>query len=173
MAYEKGLYELGSGCYAYLQPDGSWGWSNAGLVVDGGATLLVDTLFDLPLTAEMLGVMRDAVPAARSIDVLVNTHANGDHCYGNELAGAEEILASEGCAEEFEEVPPALLAEMVKNADALGEPAAAFVRHAFGPFQFEGIHRHPTHRDLPRSDDPPGRRQARRDDRSRTGPHPR
>ena len=29
--------------------------------------------------------MRDAVPSAARIDVLVNTHANGDHCYGNEL----------------------------------------------------------------------------------------
>ncbi|MEM7408940.1 MAG: MBL fold metallo-hydrolase [Myxococcota bacterium] len=139
MAYDKGLHDLGNGCFAYLQPDGSWGWSNAGLVVDGEATLLVDTLFDLPLTAEMLTTMRDAVPAAASIDVLVNTHANGDHCYGNELVEGAVILASEACAEEISEVPPALLAEMVKNADAFGEPGASFVRHAFGPFQFEGI----------------------------------
>jgi len=51
MSYTKGLHELGDGCYAYLQPDGSWGWSNAGLVVGDGASLLVDTLFDLRLTA--------------------------------------------------------------------------------------------------------------------------
>ena len=47
--YTKGLHELGNGHYAYLVPDGSWGWSNAGLVEDGGETLLVDTLFDLKL----------------------------------------------------------------------------------------------------------------------------
>ena len=65
--FTKGLHELGNGCYAYLQPDGSWGWSNAGLIVDGEANLLVDTLFDLKLTREMLDTMRDAVPpAARS-----------------------------------------------------------------------------------------------------------
>ncbi len=29
--YKKGLQDLGNGVYAYLQPDGSWGWSNAGL----------------------------------------------------------------------------------------------------------------------------------------------
>ena len=34
--YTKGLHELGNGCYAYLQPDGGWGWSNAGLVADAG-----------------------------------------------------------------------------------------------------------------------------------------
>ena len=54
MPYDKGLFELGDSCYAYLQPDGSWGWSNAGLIVDGEESLLVDTLFDRPLTVRTL-----------------------------------------------------------------------------------------------------------------------
>ena len=83
--YTKGLHDLGNGCFAWLQPDGSWGFSNAGLIVDGDQTLLVDTLFDLKLTGEMLGQMRAAVPAAKSIGRLVNTHANGDHTFGNQL----------------------------------------------------------------------------------------
>jgi glyoxylase-like metal-dependent hydrolase (beta-lactamase superfamily II) len=139
MDYRKGLHDLGTGCFAWLQPDGSWGWSNAGLVVDGEATLLVDTLFDLRLTAEMLAAMRDAVPSAARIDVLVNTHANGDHCYGNELVRGAAIVASEACAKEFGEVPPEVLAQLVANADALGPVAADFVRRAFGPFEFAGI----------------------------------
>lgn len=69
--YRKGLQEIGNGLYAYLQPDGSWGWSNAGLVIDGDSTLLVDTLFDARLTAQMLLEMRRAVPAAARIDTLV------------------------------------------------------------------------------------------------------
>ena len=74
------------GVYAWLAPDGSWGWSNAGLVADGERSLLVDTLFDLPLTREMLAAMRRAEPrAAAASTLLVNTHANGDHCYGNQL----------------------------------------------------------------------------------------
>ena len=44
--YRQGLVETGNGIYAWLQPDGGWGWSNAGLVVDGDQSLLVDTLFD-------------------------------------------------------------------------------------------------------------------------------
>ena len=139
MAYTKGLHDLGGGCWAYLQPDGSWGWSNAGLVVDADATLLVDTLFDLPLTAEMLAAMRRAVPAAARIDVLVNTHANGDHCYGNQLVGDARIVASEACAKEMDEVPASVLAQLVANADALGPELAAFARHAFGAFDFDGI----------------------------------
>ncbi len=33
--FRKGLTDLGNGLFAYLQPDGSWGYSNAGLVTDG------------------------------------------------------------------------------------------------------------------------------------------
>src|SRR5215475_9474563 len=137
--YTRGLHEIGDGCLAWLQPDGSWGWSNAGLVVDGEASLLVDTLFDLRLTAEMLAEMRKAVPAAERIDTLVNTHANGDHCFGNELVGGAVIVASEACAKEMGDVPPDVLAQLVANADALGPVAAAFVRRAFGAFSFKGI----------------------------------
>jgi cyclase len=139
MSYRKGLHDFGTGCFAYLQPDGSWGWSNAGLIVDGEATMLVDTLFDLPLTAAMLAEMRAAVPSAARIDTLVNTHANGDHCFGNELVAGAVIVASEACAKEMGEVPPAVLAQLVANADALGPVASAFVRRAFGAFQFAGI----------------------------------
>src|SRR5436309_1453504 len=45
-SYTKGLHDLGNSIYAYLQPDGSWGWSNAGIITDGDASLLIDTLFD-------------------------------------------------------------------------------------------------------------------------------
>ena len=68
--YTKGLHDLGNGAWAYLQPDGSWGWSNAGLIVDGEETMLVDTLFDFKTTAAMLAEMRGAVPKAETIDTL-------------------------------------------------------------------------------------------------------
>jgi cyclase len=136
--YAKGLHDLGDGCYAWLQPDGSWGWSNAGLVVDGDQSLLVDTLFDLPLTREMLAAMRDATRAAARIDTLVNTHANGDHCFGNELVEGAAIVASRACADEMEALPPSALAALIENADSLGE-AGAFFREIFGGFEFDGI----------------------------------
>jgi cyclase len=138
MRYQKGLQEVGDGLYAYLQPDGSWGWSNAGLVVDGERTLLIDTLFDLPLTEQMLRAMRRAVPAAASIDTLVNTHANGDHCYGNQLVGGARIIASERTAAEMVELPPAAMAALVEQAPQMGDLGAFFLR-CFGGFDFRGI----------------------------------
>lgn len=132
------LEDIGHGNWAYLQPDGSWGYSNAGLVSDGGATLLVDTLFDLAHTERMLARMRDACPAARDIGTVVNTHANGDHCYGNQLLPKAHVVASKASAEEMAELPPSALAALMENADALGTGGAFFAR-CFAPFDFRGI----------------------------------
>jgi glyoxylase-like metal-dependent hydrolase (beta-lactamase superfamily II) len=135
--YTQGLHEIGDGLYAYLQPDGGWGWSNAGLVVDGDASLLVDTLFDLKLTAAMLDTMRAAVPAANDISTVVNTHANGDHCWGNQLVRGAEIVGSAACAAEMTELPPALLAALAASPPE--GPAGDLVRSMFGAFDFTGI----------------------------------
>ncbi|NVB40620.1 MBL fold metallo-hydrolase [Pseudenhygromyxa sp. WMMC2535] len=161
--YAKGLEDLGDGCFAYLQPDGSWGLNNAGLICSGEASLLVDTLFTPGLTAQMLATMRRAVPAARDIEVVVNTHANGDHCWGNQLVRDAEIVASRRGAEEMSELPPAVMAKLAKAAriakrlgplapgvgrllGALGIEALATVVGAapyldacFGAFDFEDI----------------------------------
>lgn len=136
--YTKGLHDLGNSVYAYLQPDGSWGWSNAGLITDGEASLLVDTLFDLKLTQEMLDTMRRSVPAASHIDMVVNTHANGDHCYGNQLVADAQIIASKRTAEEMLELPPQQLAFLMRQTPALGQ-VGEFLSRIFSPFDFENI----------------------------------
>jgi len=138
MGYTKGLHEIADGIWAYLQPDGGWGWSNAGLITGDDSSLLVDTLFDLRLTAEMLEQMRATTPAADRIATVVNTHANGDHCYGNALLGDSEIIATARCAEEMLELPPSTLAAMMRSADSLGA-AGRFVQKIFSPFSFEDV----------------------------------
>ncbi|MCP3988676.1 MAG: MBL fold metallo-hydrolase [Actinomycetia bacterium] len=136
LRYEKGLVEVADGVFAYLQPDGGWGWSNAGLVVGAEDSLLVDTLFDLKLTEEMLASMASTT-STHPIRTVVNTHANGDHCFGNQLVTGAEIIASEASAAEMEELPPAVLDAMM-SLD-LGETTNAYIREAFGPFTFSGI----------------------------------
>lgn len=141
---EQGLHTLGNGVYAWLAPQGSWGWSNAGLVVDGEESLLVDTLYDLELTATMLRAMRAAEPKTRNIGTLVNTHANGDHCHGNELVTGAEIIASSASAQEMSELPPEAMAAIVDAAKEMG-PVGEYFLHCFGQFQFQGItHTPPT-----------------------------
>jgi glyoxylase-like metal-dependent hydrolase (beta-lactamase superfamily II) len=133
-----GLHPLARGAYAWLAPHGSWGWSNAGLIADGEESLLIDTLYDLDLTGEMLRKMRHAEPAARVIDTLVNTHANGDHCHGNELVIGAEIIASTASALEMGELTPEAMAAIMASAPELG-PLGAYFQHCFGQFRFDGI----------------------------------
>jgi glyoxylase-like metal-dependent hydrolase (beta-lactamase superfamily II) len=138
-AYTKGLHDLGNGGYAWLQPDGGWGWSNAGLIVDGGESLLVDTLFDVPLTREMLSAMVAAEPkAAAQIGTVVNTHHNGDHCNGNECCAGAEIIAHKLAVEAMRRESPALLDGFLKAAPGMGL-TGEYVLHAFGPFDFAGV----------------------------------
>lgn len=133
---KSGLVEIGDGIHAYLQPKATWGWSNAGLVVGEESSLLVDTLFDLRLTAEMLRAMQPHTAKA-PITKVVNTHANGDHCYGNQLLAGAEFIASKSTSREIEEVPPSLMALLLKSAP--DGNLARFVQHAFGEFHFDGI----------------------------------
>ena len=135
--YRLGLHEIGEGSFAYLQPDGGWGWSNAGLITSNGESLLVDTLFDLHLTRAMLNEM-SKITSAAPISNLVNTHANGDHCFGNELVTGAEIIASSACAEEMQHTPPAMLAAMMNAAPDMGQ-LGEYLMHAFGDFDFEDI----------------------------------
>ena len=134
--HDASLREVGDGVWAYLQPLATWGYSNAGLVGGDGASLLVDTLFDLRLTRAMLDAMA-AVTAWRAIATVVNTHANGDHCYGNQLVRGARIVTSEASANEMDDVPPSLL-HAFKQLD-LGEEGNRFVADAFGPFRFDDI----------------------------------
>src|SRR6202042_3773297 len=82
--------------------------------------------------------MRRTTPAAERIDTEVNTHANGDHCYGNALLGGSEIVSTAGGAEEMLQLPPSTMAAMLRSADSLG-PAGQFVRRIFSPFSFDDV----------------------------------
>lgn len=121
--YTTGSHEVADGVWAYLQPEGGWGRSNAGLITssDDNTSLLVDTLFDVDLTAEMVAALRKATGAAERITTVVNTHANGDHCYGNALLGGAEIIASAASAAsaaELADLPPSTLAAFMRVTPA-------------------------------------------------------
>lgn len=134
--YRKGLHDLGQGCHAWMQPDGSWGWSNSGLIAGPTSSLLVDTLFDLDLTREMLDGMA-TVTGRSPLRTLVNTHSDGDHYFGNELLAQQdvEIIASDAAAEHMTQEAVDSLAGLKELDGAIGE----FARTIFGPFTFEGI----------------------------------
>jgi len=136
--YTHGLHDLGHGVWAWLQPDGGWGWSNAGLIESEGESLLVDTLMGVELTRGMLEAMRASVPAAASIGRLVNTHSNIDHTLGNQLLSHAEIIAAEATAKAIASSNPGELGD-VAAWEARGEAGEFFLETMGRTFDFSGV----------------------------------
>ena len=138
VAYTRGLHELGDGLYTYLQPDGGWGWSNAGLITAEGTSLLIDTLFDLRCTREMLEAM-GPITGRHPIGHVMNTHGNGDHWYGNQLLpDGIPIVATRAAVQDMQATPPAVL-NALSSAPGLPPELDAFLDRTFRRFEFEGI----------------------------------
>lgn len=133
--YKKGLTQVGKDLYAWMLPDGGWGWSNSGLIVGDGESLVVDTLFDLALTKEMLNGYR-AVHPTEQIRYVFNTHANGDHYFGNELLKEHAIIvATKAAAADMAPHDVQRLEDMKRAAGQVGD----YFRDIFGPFDFSNI----------------------------------
>ncbi|HWE56662.1 MAG TPA: MBL fold metallo-hydrolase [Acidimicrobiales bacterium] len=132
--FHRGLHALGGDCHVWLEPDGSWGWSNAGLITGKGQALLVDTLFDVPMTRAMLDGMAE-VTADRPIRTVFNTHSNGDHWYGNQLLGDTDIIATEATAAEMHDGGSVTPAALRDTPGRVGQ----FAREIFGPFDWSDL----------------------------------
>jgi len=118
-AYPEGLYEVAPDTYAWMVPNGSWGETNCGLVRGEGASLMVDTLWDLRCTRQVLEAAGE-LTAAAPIEVVVNTHSDGDHFWGNQLLPGRELVASAACAAMMDHLPPRALRIYAGLGKALG-----------------------------------------------------
>ncbi len=132
--YTQGLFTLAEHCHVWLEPDGGWGFSNSGLVVGKGQSLLIDTLFDPPMTENMVAHMGDLTSDA-PITRLFNTHSDGDHWFGNQIVAHADILATETSAAEMYSKGPASIEVMRQLPGETGD----FAREAFGPFQWDDV----------------------------------
>jgi glyoxylase-like metal-dependent hydrolase (beta-lactamase superfamily II) len=132
---QLGLVKLWDKCYAYLQKDEGLGWSNAGMIRGKDGSLLVDTLFDLNLTQTMLDQIQRKV--GKPIKWLVNTHHNGDHCWGNQLCKDAEIIGHRLFPEAITAMTPET-AQMMKTMPA-DTPTMEGLKAAMEPFDFSGI----------------------------------
>ncbi len=158
--FPAGLQELGDGVWAWTQPNGGLGESNAGLIRGRDQSLLVDTLWDLRLTGTMLARM--AEPTAQApIRRVVNTHGDGDHCWGNQLLAGAELIGTEACARDVAAEDPRGVRLLGRAAGVVGHLANHVPRSLPGveqgvglgafasllaPFDFEGVEATPpTH----------------------------
>lgn len=105
------LTRLSESVHAAVQSRTGTGWSNSGLVTAGGG-LVVDSLYDVRLTRQLAALYAEVHPGAPRR--LINTHHNGDHCWGNQVFAGAEIIAHRGCADRFADFTPER-AEMIRT----------------------------------------------------------
>jgi cyclase len=129
------LREIGKDVYACLQPDRGFGTSNSGLVNRGGG-LVIDTFWDLPHTRQLIeSYARVWQEPARRV---VNTHHNGDHCWGNQLFPQAEIIGHRFCAEAFARENPAMM-QAVRDTAGSGDPVLDEFAAGVQEWDFSGI----------------------------------
>lgn len=130
--FERGFARVGEDTWAWLQPNGALGESNAGLIASGEHALLVDTLWDLKLTERMLAATRGLVGA--SPETVVNTHSDGDHVWGNQLLADARILSTAKARELMTLDMPRDL----RRLERLGRVLRPLGRE-FAPFDWSGV----------------------------------
>lgn len=101
---------------------------------------MIDTFWDLPHTRRMIELYsRVWVHPARRV---VNTHHNGDHCWGNQLFPGAEIIGHRKCQEYFFQESPEIL-NQIRTMIGAPDPVLAGVAEAFDGWDFSGIELHP------------------------------
>lgn len=143
--FAEGLYDLGNQLYAWMVPNGSTGESNAGLIIGDGESLLVDTLWDLKYTRAMLDAMHP-LTEDNPLKLVVNTHADGDHWWGNQLVSQTEIITSKASYDEMLHLKPRsliLLGQVGQLLSLVRILGAGKVGHWFqnmaAPYDFQEI----------------------------------
>lgn len=154
-AFDGGVHEVAPRTFAWLQPNGDLGESNAGLVMGAGASTLIDTLWDLRLTSRMLEAIAP-LTAVAPITHLVNTHSDGDHWWGNQLLPAAARITSRASAAvmDHEGGAPAQLERLRQLATTLDRRSEArlpralrqrmrdfgsYVSRMFSPYDFTEV----------------------------------
>lgn len=81
MRWQTEMKKLSPGVYAYIQSEGTWFISNAGLILGDDRGIVIDSL----ATGKMVRNFIDEIEnlTNNQIDFLINTHFHGDHIYTN------------------------------------------------------------------------------------------
>lgn len=156
--FKEGLYQIAKSSYAWMVPNGSWGETNIGLIDCNGKSVLVDTCWDLNFTHELLETA-DPIIQKSPVETVINTHADGDHCWGNQLFKDKEIIATNACINQMHHHNPKAMTAMkkmrgplrclpVKSIDKLGHYMATMLSpYDLGPINitdpnhgFSGTH---------------------------------
>lgn len=116
--FDAGFTEVAPRTWAYMQPNGGLGESNAGMIFDGEHVMFVDSLWDNKLTGRMLKDAREIVDA--DPETLFNTHSDGDHVWGNQLFTGARIISTTTAKKLMTLDPPKSLRGMQRGGNLIG-----------------------------------------------------
>ncbi len=144
-SFREGLYRTGKGCYAWMVPNGAWGETNIGLIDCGGQSVLIDTCWNLNFTRELTSACADLLQRS-PIEYVINTHADGDHCWGNQLFADKPIIATNACLRGMHHYSPGSLRAMTHSARVLSRLPLGSIRlfghymaSMFAPYDFSDV----------------------------------
>lgn len=129
------LRRIARDVHVCLQEDKGLGYSNSGLVARGGG-LVVDTFWDLPHTRRLIDEYARVHPAP--VARVVNTHHNGDHCWGNQLFPQAEIIGHRACAAAFGKERPETM-QMLRSGAGSGNPVLEALAQRLAEWDFTGV----------------------------------
>jgi cyclase len=95
------MQQVSDHCYAVLIEKNRVCDANSGLINRGGG-VVIDTQSDLPHGRQMIELFSKVWPAMPKR--VINTHADGDHVWGNQLFEGAEIIAHQSVPERMKQV---------------------------------------------------------------------
>ncbi|MFF4254545.1 MBL fold metallo-hydrolase [Streptomyces sp. NPDC001663] len=119
---------------------GTWGFANCLLITSGERAALVDTPYDRPMTEALIAAARPVLPAgAAAVRMIVNTHVNGDHTFGNGCFPGAEIIATKASAEHLCREPSPQQMHFLTHQTPADQPLGWYAREHFGRYTYEGV----------------------------------
>lgn len=140
MDYPSQLLQVANGIHVWA-PAGSgvWGLANCVLITSEDAAALVDTPYSAELTTGLLAAADKVLPDGVSITTVINTHANGDHCYGNQFLPRAEVVATQSALEHAcLEPTPEQMQQLVHGSDPT-TPLGWYMKRHFGRYDYSGL----------------------------------
>ncbi|MFI1677934.1 MBL fold metallo-hydrolase [Streptomyces sp. NPDC020607] len=124
---------------------GHWGYANCIWVISGSDAAVIDTPYDGPTTEAMIAAARPRL-GSRTVRTVVNTHANGDHTFGNYLFPGAEIIATHAGREHLHHEPTPQQMHALVHESPTDVPLGRYLREHFGVFEFSSARLSPPTR---------------------------
>ncbi|MFD8902553.1 MBL fold metallo-hydrolase [Streptomyces ardesiacus] len=113
----------------------TWGLANC-LLVAGPAPLLVDTPYDGPMSRALIAAANRVLLPGCGIGTVVNTHANGDHSYGNVFFPDDEIISTQFSLQHLCAEPTPQQMHHLSQDLSTGDPLGWYMDLHFSRFQY-------------------------------------